>query len=70
MDLLFKRPGGRPAIAVEIDRGNKQWSLTKLGAEVDAGNIALWVRWKGDTIIPVPASIGLVDIRATRITAE
>ncbi|MFG1771735.1 hypothetical protein ACGFIX_19350 [Nocardia salmonicida] len=50
---------------VEIDRANKRWSLDKLVAEADAGNIALWVRWRGATLIEVPSTVGLVDIRAT-----
>ena len=66
LDLLctswFKR-----AIAIEIDRANKTWSVDKLLAEADAGNIALWVRWAGTSMIEVPAVIGLVDIRDVRL---
>lgn len=53
------------SIAIEIDRSNKTWSLDKLVAEADAGRITLWVRWAGESVIEVPAAVGLVDIRAS-----
>ncbi|WP_162958357.1 hypothetical protein [Nocardia yunnanensis] len=65
IDVLCTRRWWRPAVAVEIDRANKRWSLEKLIAEADAGHVALWVRWRGDSIIEVPPTVGLVDIRAS-----
>ncbi|UGT58866.1 hypothetical protein [Nocardia asteroides] len=63
LDVVCERSWWRPPIAIEIDRANKRWSLDKLIAEADAGHVALWVRWHGDTVIEVPPRVGLVDIR-------
>ncbi|WP_215544880.1 hypothetical protein [Amycolatopsis sp. CA-230715] len=52
-------------MAIEIDRFGKVWSLQKLLAEVDAGCVALWVRWRGHTRIEIPETDGLVDIHDT-----
>lgn len=65
LDLLCTRRWRRAAVAIEIDRAHKRWSLDKLVAEADAGNIALWVRWRGASVIDAPPNVGLVDIRAT-----
>jgi hypothetical protein len=64
LDIVCARSPG-PAVAIEIDRFGKVWSLRKLLAEVDAGHRALWVRWHGRTIVEVPPTVGLVDIAAT-----
>lgn len=64
LDVVCARPAG-PAMAIEIDRFGKVWSLRKLLAEVEAGRRALWVRWHGRTLIDVPATVGLVDLAAT-----
>ncbi len=65
LDVVCERSWWRPPVAIEIDRANTRWSLDKLIAEADAGHIALWVRWRGDTVIDVPPNVGLVDIRAS-----
>lgn len=65
LDLVCTRTAGSPAVAIEIDRHGKTWSLKKLLSEVDAGNLALWVRWHGRTEVAVPDTIGLVDIGQT-----
>jgi hypothetical protein len=36
---------------IELDRGNKQWSLEKLVAYADAGVPALWIRWGKNALI-------------------
>jgi hypothetical protein len=52
-------------VAIEIDQFGKAWSLRKLLAEVDAGCVALWVRWRGRTEVEIPETVGLVDIHET-----
>lgn len=42
--------GPRPALAVEIDRGNKQWSHEKLAAVAARGVAAVWLRWGSKTL--------------------
>lgn len=63
LDIVCDRGEDLPLIAIEVDRGNKRWSLQKLVAEAEAGNLAIWVRWKGRHLIDVPEQVGLVDIR-------
>ncbi|MBF6215779.1 hypothetical protein IU487_32800 [Nocardia puris] len=65
LDVFCWRDDHLPCIAIEIDRSNKRWSVEKLLAEADTGNIALWVRWYGTTRIVLPNTVGLVDISAT-----
>lgn len=65
LDLVCQRPGGLSPVAIEIDRFGKVWSLRKLIAEADAGAVALWVRWRGRTLVAVPAEVGIVDISGT-----
>ncbi|MFK4087179.1 hypothetical protein ACI2LF_23940 [Kribbella sp. NPDC020789] len=62
LDLVCTRPAQQPAVAIEIDKHGKVWSLQKLQAEAQAGRVALWVRWNGRTEIEIPESVGLVDI--------
>lgn len=65
LDLVCTRPAQQPAVAIEIDKHGKVWSLQKLLSEVDAGRVALWVRWHGRTKVEVPGTVGLVDIHDT-----
>ncbi|BEL10762.1 hypothetical protein Q0Z83_089530 [Actinoplanes sichuanensis] len=65
LDVVCQRLGPLPPVVIEIDRSGKVWSLRKLLAEVDAGAVALWVRWRGRTQVAIPADIGLVDISGT-----
>ncbi|MFI5614987.1 hypothetical protein [Amycolatopsis sp. NPDC051903] len=65
LDLVCTRPAELPAVAIEIDQFGKVWSLQKLLAEVDAGCVALWLRWRGRTEIEIPETVGLVDIHDT-----
>ncbi|MFD3596363.1 hypothetical protein ACFWU5_26885 [Nocardia sp. NPDC058640] len=39
--------------------------MKKLVAEADAGNVALWVRWAGASVIEVPQESVFVDIRGS-----
>ncbi|MET9260285.1 hypothetical protein [Amycolatopsis sp. NPDC004079] len=65
LDLVCTRPAKQPAVAIEIDRDGKTWSLQKLQAEAAAGRVALWVRWHGHTQAEIPDAVGLVDIHDT-----
>lgn len=58
LDLVFDR-WGEESVVVEIDRGNKQWSLEKLTAEAARGRVSIWVRW-GRQPPQVPDGVGLV----------
>ncbi|MFV0126333.1 hypothetical protein ACLGI4_01170 [Streptomyces sp. HMX112] len=63
LDLLFHRPGGS-RLAVEIDRGNKRWSLEKLIHQADTGGCAVWLRWDTKPCsVVIPPQVGLVELR-------
>ena len=48
IDLVIRRGGSLPDIAVEIDQEDKQWSLAKLQYAAAAGMNAVWIRWSGE----------------------
>lgn len=48
IDVVVVRAGHEPDLAIEIDSGDKPWSVAKLRHAVDAGMHGVWVRW-GDT---------------------
>jgi hypothetical protein len=50
-------------IAFEIDHGNKIRSLDKLLWAHKNGAQAVWIRWGGNFIIPVPKEIHLIDLQ-------
>ena len=47
VDITIKRPDGA-RYAIEIDRGNKRWSLEKLLHAYTKGYVPIWVRWSAD----------------------
>lgn len=63
LDIVLER-WGLPPVVVEIDRGNKQWSVDKLEAERAAGSICLWVRWSKKTPT-APSGIEVVHVPVT-----
>jgi hypothetical protein len=66
LDLACIHASGQN-IAIEIDAGNKTWSIQKLAAEAQAGRLAIWVKWGGPVDLTlVPDTIGLVEVRAER----
>ncbi len=61
IDLYAESPNGKK-IAIEIDRANKIWSLTKLNfCNKELDMLPVWIRWKG-TIVEVLNSILLFDL--------
>ena len=49
-------------IAIEIDRGDKRWSLQKLiftATQLHAE--AVWIRWSGFVYLYVPPTVTLID---------
>jgi hypothetical protein len=50
-------------IAIEIDRGNKRWSVQKLEFAAERlGATALWIRWRGVVRIQPTSAVMVVDI--------
>lgn len=70
LDVVCRRDAGRPPVVIEIDRGNKRWSVDKLASEAAAGAVALWVRWRDPTNVDVPDAVGLVDLAPEPVPAS
>ncbi|NEA76084.1 hypothetical protein [Streptomyces sp. SID13588] len=70
LDLqLSHRSGKGRLISIEIDRGNKLWSLDKLTQAAELGHLALWLRWSLQPVpVPIPPSIRLIRAHVTRRT--
>ena len=49
-------------IAIEIDRGNKTWSIRKLMHAVSQGYVALWIKWGLPVSSDIPAEIAVINI--------
>jgi hypothetical protein len=45
IDVIVSRSSGEPDLAIEIDSGDKPWSVDKLRHAARAGMEAIWVRW-------------------------
>lgn len=45
VDVLVRRGGGLPDVAIEIDSTDKQWSVDKLSHVARLGMRAIWIRW-------------------------
>jgi hypothetical protein len=61
VDIVIKKPEGT-GYAIEIDRGNKKWSLEKLLHAHSKGYVPIWVRWCTKINIRIPAVINLIDL--------
>jgi hypothetical protein len=50
-------------IAIEVDRGDKRWSLQKLiFAATKLHTQAVWIRWSGFVNLHVPPTVTLIDV--------
>jgi hypothetical protein len=50
-------------IAIEVDRGDKCWSLQKLiFTATKLGAHAVWIRWSGSVNLYVPPSVTLINV--------
>lgn len=50
-------------IVIEVDRGDKRWSLQKLiFAATKLHTQAVWIRWSGFVNLYVPPSVTLIDV--------
>jgi hypothetical protein len=67
LDLRAAHPAGGKAISIEIDRGNKRWSLEKLVTAAEHGDLALWVRWSTTSVpLSVPPGVRLIRLGVIR----
>lgn len=47
---------------IEIDSGNKKWSLKKLIDSLFRGFIPVWIRWNFEINIDIPKEIYVIDL--------
>jgi hypothetical protein len=67
LDLRAVHPAGGRAVSIEIDRGNKRWSLEKLVQAAEHGDIALWVRWSRNSVpLVIPPCVRLLRLGVIR----
>lgn len=65
LDVVLER-WGRSPVVVEIDRGNKTWSMEKLTAEHEAGCVSIWVRW-GRAVVNAPEGVEVVHLPVSTV---
>ena len=65
IDVVVRR-GDLPALAIEIDSGDKPWSLDKLRHAAVAGMHAIWVRWGDDAWAGYYADVDVIQLPAMR----
>lgn len=67
LDLQLRHHSGKGRPIIEIDRGNKLWSLDKLTQAAERGDLALWLRWSRRPVpVPIPPGIRLIRAHIIR----
>lgn len=61
VDYVIGRPASAP-LAIEIDRGNKQWSLAKLDHALKIGYEGLWIKWGKPITVEIPKGIEVIYV--------
>ncbi|MEV4754977.1 hypothetical protein AB0J86_07675 [Micromonospora sp. NPDC049559] len=64
LDVACARPQG-PPVVVEVDRADRQRSVEKLRAEIEAGRIGIWLRWGSRGFTPPPPPVRMVTCTVT-----
>jgi hypothetical protein len=65
VDVLVHRPG-EPDLAVEIDSGDKPWSVDKLQYAAAAGMQAIWIRWGDQEWAGVYDEVDVIQLWLTK----
>ena len=68
IDVIVRR-GGEPDLAIEVDSGDKPWSLDKLRHAAAAGMHPIWVRWGDDAWAGYCDDIDVIQLPALRRSA-
>jgi hypothetical protein len=64
LDFILKKDNDK--YALEIDRGNKKWSLQKLVHSKSKGYKPIWVRWCVPVKMDIPEIVYLINLTNTR----
>jgi hypothetical protein len=70
IDLVIHRGQGRPALAVEIDSTDKQWSVAKLRHAVAGGMHAIWIRWGDEDWAGIYDDVDVIQLHTLRRRAR
>jgi hypothetical protein len=65
LDVLVRR-AGLPDLAIEIDSGDKPWSVDKLRHAAAAGMHAIWVRWGDEQWAGIYDEVDVIQLWLTR----
>jgi hypothetical protein len=67
VDVIVRRGSGDPPdLAIEIDSGDKPWSVEKLRHAAQAGMRAIWVRWGDNEWAGIYDDVDVIQLRALR----
>lgn len=66
VDVLVRRGGSEPDLAIEIDSSQKPWSLAKLRHAAESGMHAIWIRWGDDDWPGVYDDVDVIQLRLAR----
>jgi 2-methylaconitate cis-trans-isomerase PrpF len=66
VDVVIRRGGSVPDVAIEIDSADKPWSAVKLRHAAAAGMEAIWVRWGDDDWSGIYEDIYVIQLRIGR----
>ena len=66
VDLVIRRGGEQPDLAIEIDSTDKAWSLEKLRHAAAAGMHAIWVRWGDEVWAGSHADVDVIQLSVQR----
>jgi hypothetical protein len=66
VDVVIRRGGSAPDIAIEIDSADKPWSVVKLQHAAAAGMRAVWIRWGDDEWAGVYEDVDVIQLRLSR----
>ena len=70
LDVVVRRGGGQPDLAIEIDSTQKTWSLDKLRHAASAGMHAIWIRWGEEDWPGVYEDVDVIQLRLERTPAH
>jgi len=70
IDVIVSRRGGGPDLAIEIDSGDKPWSLDKLRHAAKAGMHAIWIRWGDEEWAGVYEDVDVIQLWLPRRPAR
>ncbi len=66
MDVVVRRGGSEPDLAIEIDSADKPWSVDKLRHAAAGGMRAIWIRWGDDAWAGIYDDVDVIQLPILR----